>query len=681
MGYTKQARFRGRTARTLHAVVETDLKKMGGRPPAFLGLCHLEGNTMRRVKRYGLVIAAVLIIGGHNADADPVGTGFTYQGQLKQAGAPYTGVADFQFRAYDAAAGGAAVGPLVTQLNVAVDNGLFMVSLDFGANVFSGAPRWLAIAARVPAAGGAYVPIVPRQPVAPTPYSMLSGHAETVADNSVDSDSVVNGSIQPGDLSFTPGDITSVGAGPGLTGGALSGAANLAVDFSGSGNAATASRSNHWHSALNASDGNPTDALTVDTTGDVSIGTATSTHRLTVADDGDDTLRLMGPGSFGSGSRLNFGDADWAYIDEPIDDDLTIHCEDGGGAAGGGKLTLDADVVEVSRGTDVSPAGGAYLRFGAPTGVNLAIDNNELMVRNNGVASTLSINHEGGDVHIGSSGTGNVGVGTNTPSSTAKMHVVSDAFSRGILATSASGGTGSYGVYAESTATSGTGLRGVANTGSSAWGIWGSSTSDEAGHFSGDVVVTGSLSKGGGSFKIDHPLDPANKYLLHSFVESPDMMNIYNGVVVLDGEGAARITMPEWFDVLNRDFRYQLTAIGAPGPNLYIAEELQGNQFGIAGGDPGMKVSWEITGIRQDKWAEAYRIPVEEVKPDDEKGLYLHPELYGLSRDHAIEAPKERAWQEAVETEAEARDRADHQAAEALRQPAGDLPSKKETLE
>ena len=82
-----------------------------------------------------------------------------------------------------------------------------------------------------------------------------------------------------------------------------------------------------------------------------------------------------------------------------------------------------------------------------------------------------------------------------------------------------------------------------------------------AGLFAGDVQITGNLSKGGGSFKIDHPLDPANKYLYHSFVESPDMMNIYNGNSKLDSNGEAVVELPEWFGTLNRDFRYTLTAI------------------------------------------------------------------------------------------------------------------------
>ncbi len=150
-----------------------------------------------------------------------------------------------------------------------------------------------------------------------------------------------------------------------------------------------------------------------------------------------------------------------------------------------------------------------------------------------------------------------------------------------------------------------------------------------AGAFSGDVVVAGTLSKGAGSFKIDHPLDPANKYLYHSFVESPDMMNIYNGIATLASDGSVWITMPDWFEALNRDFRYQLTSIGAPGPNLYIAQTMKGNSFRIAGGAAGAQVSWQVTGIRHDAFANAHRIPVEEAKKGDDLGHYLHPGAFG----------------------------------------------------
>ena len=152
---------------------------------------------------------------------------------------------------------------------------------------------------------------------------------------------------------------------------------------------------------------------------------------------------------------------------------------------------------------------------------------------------------------------------------------------------------------------------------------------------SDDLYVAGTLSKSAGSFMIDHPLDPANKYLSHSFVESPDMKNVYDGVVTLDTAGEATVEMPEWFGALNRDFRYQLTCIGGFAP-VYIAEEIADNRFRIAGGTPEMKVSWQVTGIRQDAYANAHRIPVEEDKPEDERGKYAFPALFGQPETMAI---------------------------------------------
>jgi hypothetical protein len=144
------------------------------------------------------------------------------------------------------------------------------------------------------------------------------------------------------------------------------------------------------------------------------------------------------------------------------------------------------------------------------------------------------------------------------------------------------------GVYGRSV--SGNGVYGYSE--GSGNGVYGYSTSSYAGYFNGQVYVVGYLWKPGGGFKIDHPLDPENQYLNHSFVESPDMKNVYDGVVELDANGEAWVELPAWFEALNKDFRYQLTPIGAPGPNLYIAQEVQDNRFQIAGGTPGMKVSW-----------------------------------------------------------------------------------------
>jgi hypothetical protein len=199
----------------------------------------------------------------------------------------------------------------------------------------------------------------------------------------------------------------------------------------------------------------------------------------------------------------------------------------------------------------------------------------------------------------------------------------------GVSGTSA--GTNGLGVGGHGT----TGVYGFATTGSGT-GVYGQNLGGNAGFFWGNVAVTGTLSKGGGSFKIDHPLDPANRYLYHSFVESPDMKNIYDGVAVLDANGQAVVQLPDWFEALNRDFRYQLTCIGGFAP-VYIAREISGNQFTIAGGAPRQKVSWQVTGIRKDGFAEKYRIPVEEDKPANERGYYLHPDVYQQPETKGIE--------------------------------------------
>ena len=134
----------------------------------------------------------------------------------------------------------------------------------------------------------------------------------------------------------------------------------------------------------------------------------------------------------------------------------------------------------------------------------------------------------------------------------------------------------------------------------------------------GNLVVTGTVSKGGGSFRIDHPLDPENKYLYHSFVESPDMMNIYNGNTTTDERGEAVVTLPDYFDALNRDFRYQLTVIGQFAQAI-VGEEIKGNSFVIRTDKPGVKVSWQVTGIRKDKFANENRIQVEVEKTEQER--------------------------------------------------------------
>jgi len=197
------------------------------------------------------------------------------------------------------------------------------------------------------------------------------------------------------------------------------------------------------------------------------------------------------------------------------------------------------------------------------------------------------------------------------------------------------GASGASGLYGQHTG-AGYGVAGRVTASTGIAGVYGDAPATSyAGYFHGNLTTTGTLSKAAGSFLIDHPTDPMNKYLVHSFVESPDMKNIYDGVVILDKLGEGRITLPIWFEALNTEFRYQLTCIGTFAP-VYVKEEIRRNEFIVAGGRPGLRVSWQVTGVRRDAYAEKYRLPIEYDKPPGERGRYLHPEAFGKSEEQGM---------------------------------------------
>ena len=290
---------------------------------------------------------------------------------------------------------------------------------------------------------------------------------------------------------------------------------------------------------------------------------------------------------------------------------------------------------------------------------------------NVGVYGTGSNGSSNGGIGVyGESDTNNGVVGVSTNSSDDSTAGVVGTGRNGVVGqaigstTSSNGRVGVYGTASNGSDLGGIGVYGEGDTGfgmyaycpgQDGWGIGAVGDSNigigvytdaatgilsfgnpTAGQFDGDVNVTGTLTKGGGYFKIDHPLDPANKYLYHSFVESPDMKNVYDGVVTLDASGEASVTLPSWFEALNADFRYQLTPVGAASPNLHIAAEISNLSFKIAGGTAGMKVSWQVTGIRQDQWAKANPTKVEQDKATKDRGHYLYPELFGQPAEKGI---------------------------------------------
>jgi len=271
---------------------------------------------------------------------------------------------------------------------------------------------------------------------------------------------------------------------------------------------------------------------------------------------------------------------------------------------------------------------------------------------------------------------GVAGAAFSTTDGAAAVSGFENAATGGVIGVS--GGTSSIsgtGVFGNATATSGStiGVRGVAASPAGAAGVFlnlsgGTSqvllgqsanfgtifTVDASGNgfYAGNLNVTGKLTKGSGSFKIDHPLDPANKYLSHSFVESPDMMNVYNGNITTDKHGMATVALPSYFEALNADFRYQLTVIGQFAQAM-VQQEIKGNQFTIKTNKPGVKVSWQVTGIRHDAYANADRIPVEEDKPAAEQGYYLHPEVFGQPASKSVQAAGQKPASGAVLAEAQ----------------------------
>ena len=599
----------------------------------------------------------------------PVSTAFTYQGQLKSGGSPANGNFNMAFNLFDAPTVGNQIGPTMTLPTVAVANGLFTVQLDFGVNAYTAnQARWLEIAING-------TTLLPRQPLTPTPFALNTrGLSVDAAGNVGIGTSSPAQQLQIGNYgSFSDQylSIKSVGGNQFRTG----------IKFRHFDDTVGFTIEDDETSPINGLNiirypylGTPSSSMYINHfSGNVGLGTTAPSATLHVVGNGnyphariaarDDSSTPYGV-FFSLDATPTTGGKDWwlfstgasagegpgKLVFENISDQVQAMVIAPNGYVGIGTAAPQCR-LDVKGKTYVDPNsfGGAptiSLAVGdTDTGLNSSGDGNLDIYSNNvnamsirggtvgiGTTSPVSTLSVAGDVDISGSrfhvGTnGKVGIGTQTPGY--PLDVVSLSSGHAVRGTVQTGGDGDAGIYGISHANNGNGLIGECSTGSLAFAIWGKSTTGFAGYFDGNVRVNGTLSKSAGSFKIDHPLDPDNKYLSHSFVESPDMKNIYDGIATLDAVGQAVVELPDWFSALNKDFRYQLTAIGSPGPNLFISQEVTNNHFIIAGGRQGMKVSWQVTGIRHDAYADAHRIPVEEDKSASERGHYLHPDLFG----------------------------------------------------
>ncbi|MCA9293605.1 MAG: hypothetical protein KDA20_07310 [Phycisphaerales bacterium] len=492
-------------------------------------------------------------------------TAFTYQGRLRSSGSPASGAHNFEFALWNAAIGGSQVGATLNVPGLLVTNGLFVVKLDFGADAWDNHDRFLEITVDG-------VALAPRQPVTPAPYAvqtrgiLVDGaeHAGIGTAPEAQSQLKVQTTSTNGSVSAVKGVIATTSAG------------GFSAAVRGENQGTGGSGIGVWGSQ----NGSGWGLYGTSPSGRGVFGIASGATGTNYGVFGQ-TQSATGFAGYFVGGR-NYFDGDVGIGTTTPSEALHVV----------GKMVLEGQDIEFTRTGGVQ----SWSLGTTPDGGVFQIIDRNLFAATMTMRPLDTIFHT--DFFLDADLTLNNGQinfkrqfqsqrwAISTPPTAAHLEIIDQSLGLSKLR--------------------------VAPTLVTIFG---------------NGSVTGTLTKGGGSFKIDHPLEPERKYLQHSFVESPDMMNIYNGNVTLDSSGRAVVVMPDWFEALNRDFRYQLTCVGGFAP-VYVESTIVGNQFTIAGGTEGLTVSWQVTGVRHDAWAEANRIPVESDKPADEVGTLLHPEAF-----------------------------------------------------
>lgn len=535
---------------------------------------------------FGLFTLLMMLILSQAALAQT--TAFSYQGKLIDAGNLANANYDLQFKLFDTITigTGAQQGAPMIVPNVAVAAGIFTVQLDFGASVFTGAPRFLEIAVK-PTSSVAFTVLGPRQPITSTPYTIKSANAATADGLS----SVCAGCVTGAQIGSLPTNSSSY----------IQNTATLqaASNFNISGNGFIGG---------NLGIGTTAPATPLEVNGllrSTRNGIATQYLQLWGGDSA--SIRLTAQSTLAAEKPLLIQNLSGAVTPG---DSNNIQFQVGTTAAPSTKMTIDKDgKVRI----------GPSFYAGAKPMLEVTTSSNFPGVYG---FSTNSVGVYGEsssqDGVSGNSGSGSGVFGSSTTYT-------------GVRGISNSGD----GVYGLSQIT-GNGVSGVSAS-SAGVGVYGYNQSGGyAGYFFGNVFVNGTINKAAVGFKIDHPLDPANKYLYHTGIESPDMLNLYNGNLTTDENGEATVLLPEWFEALNRDFRYQLTVIGVFAQAI-VASKIKNNRFTIKTDKPQVEVSWQVTGIRQDAYANAHRMPIEEEKAEKERGYYLRPELFGQPEEKGVE--------------------------------------------
>ena len=554
-------------------------------------------------------ILGVVGLIGALAYAGAQGTAFTYQGFLRQSGLPANGYYDFQFSLWTADAGGTQVSSTQTMTGVSVQSGLFTVTLDFG-TVWNGNDRFLQIAVR-PTGASSYTTLSPRVRIAPTPYALYAARAG------------VANPIGPagGDLFGTYPNPTVVR----IQGRPVVNAppsTNQVLKWTGTAWGPAADNDTTYSAGTGLTLTGTTFALSNTGVTAGTYGSATQVPRFTVDAQGRITsasnVAISGVPPGGPAG----GDLSGTYPNPTV---ARIQGRPVANTAPNNNQVLKWIGSSWNPGPDslTLPYFGSY-----NSGVNGFVvwathaPANDVVVP---IAGVTSAPRGQATIGLNFATTGPAyGLVANTRS-TEGIAAVGNALSTTGVTTGTAGWAGSpqgRGVWGLGASYTGTNYGVLGETwSSSGWGVYSL----------GRLGATGTK-----SFQIDHPLDPENYFLNHFCVEAPDPMNAYSGVVTLDANGEAWVQLPDYFEAINRDPRYTLTPIGASMPNLHVAVEIQGNRFKIAGGVPGKKVSWRVEAIRNDLWVQRYGYQTEQRKPEEYRGKYLIPELYGQPRELGI---------------------------------------------
>lgn len=573
--------------------------------------------------------------------ATQLGAGFTYQGQLKEAGGPVTGTADFEFSLWDAAGngkpptGGAQIGATQAVDSVSVGGGLFTVQLntggEFGPAAFNGEARWLQISVRASAGSGTFSTLSPRQAVTAAPYAsfaanagLLNGLDSTAFLQSIPIPLSLGGSI---DWSGVILGANNSATGYGMFGYSVSGSGETygvggqSDSSSGTGVLGIAS--------ANSGDTRGVQGVSSSPVGRGVLGVSSATSGYTVGVQGESSpSNLTGTGVVGKAQATG----GWFEANGFGGTGLF-------GVATDGSATPNAGVEGRSYGAAGSGVRGvAFADQGYTTGVS-------------------GTSHSGFGIGVEGIAASTSGYGSGVHGETAS------AGGRGVSGYASSLFGDARGVTGQSDSVTGTAVWGWAAALSGVtYGVVGTTNSEEG----WAVYADGRLGAYGyKAFRIDHPDDPENKYLLHYSAESPEVLNIYSDTVTLDARGEAEVELPAYFAKINTRPRYQLTAVGMPMPNLHVADKIDAAAlaageratvqapaprcvFRIAGGAPSGEVSWEVKAVRNDLWMRNRAASVEVEKREPERGKYQHPELYGQPAEKGMDYHEDREMSPAM---------------------------------